>query len=147
MCGFLAARFTSLVTWPQTPCSLERLHSACARIHVKSSKVQLRNGRASRYSRRGSALTIRSSRDRFAASADHGNIVFCQGRKSVRLNSGVSATSCSFSQLHYAMRVLLAARCTSLVNSPQAPCSLERLHSACARSSREQHQRSIAQKA
>ena len=58
-------------------------------INVKSAEVQLRNGLACKYSRLDSALTIRSSRDRFAASAVHGNIVFCQGRKAVRLNSGV----------------------------------------------------------
>ena len=87
----LAARSTSLVTWPQTPCSLERLHSACARNLRESAEVELRNRRAGRHSRIDSALTIRSSRDRFAASADHGNMLFCQGRKSVRLNSGVSA--------------------------------------------------------
>ena len=65
-------------------------------IVVKGAEVQLRNGRACKHSRIDSALTIRSSRDRFAASAVHGNIGFCQGRKAVRLNSGVSATSCSF---------------------------------------------------
>ena len=37
----------------------------------------------------GCCLTIRSSRDRFAASADSGNMLLCQGRKAVRLNSGV----------------------------------------------------------
>ena len=36
-----------------------------------------------------SRLTIRSSRDRFAASAGHGKIVARRGRKSVRLSSGV----------------------------------------------------------
>ena len=60
-------------------------------IHVKSAEVQIRNGRAGKYFRPDSALTIRSSRDRFAASADHGNMLLCQGRKAVRLNSGVSA--------------------------------------------------------
>ena len=34
-------------------------------------------------------LTIRSSRDRFAASAEYGNLGVFQGRKAVRLNSGV----------------------------------------------------------
>ena len=38
-----------------------------------------------------SRLTIRSSRDRFAASAGHGKIVARRGRKSARLSSGVSA--------------------------------------------------------
>ena len=36
-----------------------------------------------------SRLTIRSSRDRFAASAGHGKIVARRGRKSARLSSGV----------------------------------------------------------
>ena len=75
---FFAVRCTSLVTWPQTPCSLKRLHSACARIHLKSAEVPLQNGRAGKHSRLDSALTIHSSRHRFAA----------------RLNSGVSATQC-----------------------------------------------------
>ena len=98
----LAARSTSLVTWPQTPCSLERLHSACARNLRESAEVELRNGRAGRHSRIDSALTIPSSRDRFAASADHGNMLFCQGRKSVRLNSGVRL---HMSQVASAIRV------------------------------------------
>ena len=73
---------------------------------MKSAEVQLRYGRADKQSWLDSALTIRSSRDRFAASADHGNMLFCQGRKSFRLNSGVRQRHSSLRQQSFLAQVL-----------------------------------------
>ena len=86
---------SSRASRPQSPASA-RLHlfgKACswqcpALVESAASTSERKDSVTALCRRR---LTIRSSRDRFAASAEYGNLGICQGRKAVRLNSGVSA--------------------------------------------------------
>jgi len=64
-------------------------------------------------------LTIRSSRDRFAASADSCIFSLCRGRKAVRLNSGVSRMHTLKLQIAMLTGAVLAmASCASVPSPP-----------------------------
>ena len=79
----------------------------------------------------GPCLTIRSSRARFAASCKCYTFSPAQGRKSARLNSGVSSFQKKISVKEHQSKVLSRTRRAWLGFwlSPQTPCRLERRHS------------------